>query len=517
MHQFSLKKRILFSLLGGILLGVILSLLFPVGKLWISLLSASIISTLCIFILWVPVKFLETGKHGFLLTFAAFTIRLVIGVGLMVALPHWGYDTEQQQAGYSFKDAYNRDTAAWELAASDGSLFSVFNDEFFTDQYGGLSFISALIYRIFSRDAHRPYLLLLLSSLAFALGVNFFYCAVRKRWNVKMALLASWIVTLYPEGVFFTSSQMREPFIIGGTMVLLWGMLNWFGNEKRKQILIICIPTVLAMIAISWLMSGAVLLLLSVWFGIEWIKNTLPPEKHKLAFGIMLSMIVVILGCVAFLGREWLRLTIWWDMREMLLTSGFVEMIVSDVPEPLQYAFITGYGILQIVPPAAVIESSAAIWKVISIFRSVGWYTFLPILIFGLYAVWKKENRKDRWVFLWLLLFTWAWIVFSSLRGGGDSWDNPRYRMIALPVMALLVVQLYHLRDHWLWRLVAIMGFSLALFTEWYISRYWRWFKRLSVPEMIGLIGIFTVLSMLSGVWVERRRLKKKNSGRITH
>ncbi|MEE4194106.1 MAG: hypothetical protein V2J07_02800 [Anaerolineae bacterium] len=502
------KTILLIASLSGSITSAILYRLFPVGTGWVGWLSGAILMALAIYFLLVTVNAVQAGKQGLVLTLSAFAIRLVVGIGLMVALPVWGYDNDQQNAGYVFNDAYSRDTAAYELAASGDSLLTVFNAEFFTDQYGGLAFLSALVYRIFSMDAHRPYLMLIVTSFAFALGVPFFYTAVKKRLDARLALAASWIITLYPEGIFFTASQMREPFMIGGLMVLIWGVITWFEKDQRKHVLLLCIPAVLVLAAFSWLMTGAILLVLAGWFGIEWIQRHLPAAKHKRAYLILITAIVLVLTTAAFLGRQWLRETIWWDMTTMLHSSGHLEVLIEEQPRIIQYGFITTYGVLQILPPAALIESSALLWKLIAVLRSLGWYLFLPLLIFGIYANWKKENKTERPLMSWLLAFTWFWIVFASLRGGGDAWDNPRYRMLALPVIAMLVVWFWRQRDGWLWRLAAIMGVAIALFTHWYISRYWQWWPPLSIINMILAIGIVAVFIIGSGFWWERKRRK---------
>lgn len=502
------KTLILIAVLTGIVTGGLLAILFPVGNWWIGWLTGAVLMALATFVLASSPRFLEVGKQGVWLVLAAFAIRLIIGIGLTLLLPVWGYDNEVQQAGYVFKDAYQRDSAAWQLVESGQSSFDVFGSEFFTDQYGGLSFLSVLLYRSFSPDAHRSYLLLIVSAFAFAVGIPFFYSALKKRFNPVLALIASWVVVLYPEGIFFTVSQMREPFMIGGLMILLWGVLSWQEKEQRKATLAVCIPVGLVMAAISWLMLGAALLVVGVWFGIEWVKAHLPAEKQRLGFLVLFAGLVFVLAGMAFLGREWLRYTIWWDMREMLLTSGHIELMVEGLPVPLQYAIITVYGVLQMVPPAALIESSALLWKIISVLRSIGWYLFLPVLLYGVYAVWKKEQRKERIVIAWLLVFTWGWTIFSSLRAGGDSWDNPRYRMLALPVMALLVVWFWQQRDHWLWRIVAVEAFAMGLFTHWYLARYLHWFTVLPLTTMILVIAGFGGLVLASGIWKEFKQRK---------
>lgn len=501
------KKTILFiALLTGVIIGGLLVLLFPVGNWWTGWLSGAFLIVLAAATALFLPNWLDTGKKGLWLTIAAFIIRFVIGVALMLMLPAWGYDNDQQNAGYVFKDAYSRDTASYELAASGDSLLNVFNAEFFTDQYGGLAFISTLVYRVFSMDAHRPYLMLIVSSWAFSSGTAFFYAALSKRFSAKLARAASWIVVLYPEGIFFTASQMREPFMIGGAMILIWGMLTWFEKEERKKVLFVCVPVLIILGAISWLMLGAALLVLTGWFGIEWIQRNVADEKRRKAYILLFGGIFVILGGMAIIGRSWLLETIGWDMNLMLHSSGHLEVLVEDQPALVQYVFMTVYGVLQMLPPAALIESSVVIWKVISLLRSLGWYIFLPLLGYGIYAVWKKEHREQRSLVAWLLAFTWFWTIFASLRGGGDSWDNPRYRMMALPIMAILIVWLWSRRDHWLWRIVSVEVFGLLIFTHWYISRYWHWWSPLPIVVMIAVVGIVGFLVLASGAWVEIKR-----------
>ena len=88
----------------------------------------------------------------------AFLLRLALGVTLTLALPEGGNPNPQHEAGYIFLDSYRRDAQAWELAQSDAPILSAFNKNFYSDQYGGLLAFSAVTYRYFSPDAHRPLL-----------------------------------------------------------------------------------------------------------------------------------------------------------------------------------------------------------------------------------------------------------------------------------------------------------------------------------------------------------------------
>jgi len=149
------KQVIIFSVCCGVGLGGGLALLFPASQWWVSWISSALLITTSILVLLWAVQATGSDRQSHWLTLAAFFSRLFIGVFLMCALPVWGYDTEQQNAGYLFQDAFMRDTASWQVADSGESLLTVFSEEFSEDQYGGMAFLSAVAYRLFSPDIHR--------------------------------------------------------------------------------------------------------------------------------------------------------------------------------------------------------------------------------------------------------------------------------------------------------------------------------------------------------------------------
>lgn len=510
--MMELKKNAVVSTICGITFGGLLAWLLPAGQWWITWLSSTFLLVIAFFILFQTVQWLVGEKKSLTLTLTAFLSRLLIGVVLMVVLPNIGYDTDQQNAGYLFQDAFARDTAAWKLADSEDSLFSVFNAEFFEDQYGGLSFISAATYRFLSPDAHRPQLVLILTSFMFAFGMGFFYEVLAKRWNEKLAWIASWFVVLYPEGIFYTVSQMREPMVIGIAMVLMWCVVTWFETNQKRKALLVGNCAIFLMMMISWRTGMGIVLMLVGWSWIEHIVRISSLQNRRKAW-LTFGIVLLIGGAgVAYLTGEWLRVSIWWDMREMLMNSGRVALIVEDAPVVIQWLFITIYGVFQVVLPAALVDTAAAVWKGLTIARSSGWYLLLPLLVYGLVAVWQQKERKQQMTMLWFLLVCWGWIFFSSLRAGGDMWDNPRYRTVFLPWFAILAVQIWQLRDHWLWRILSIEGFALLVFAQWYLSRYLFQWDRLSVMQMIVVILGFAVLVGASGIYTEFRKKKAKKS-----
>ena len=94
----------------------------------------------------------------YLLVLMAFVFRMGLAVAASALLPVSGYDTKTQQSGYLFFDAYRRDSQAWDLAQSSKPLMKAFDDKYSSDQYGGLLWMSAFIYRYLSAGVHQPLL-----------------------------------------------------------------------------------------------------------------------------------------------------------------------------------------------------------------------------------------------------------------------------------------------------------------------------------------------------------------------
>ena len=221
------------ALAGGTLLAGMLAALSR-GSFWNGWLAAGLLAFAAIYLLILAWRWAAgAGRMLGWMVAMAFLLRLLTGVGLSLALPVWGYPEPEQQAGYLFKDASARDTQAWELAGSGKPLWESFRSEFASDQYGGLLALSALVYRYLSPDAHRPFLILILGSFFAALGVPFLVAAARLRFTERIATLAGWIYVLYPEAIFYSSSQLREPFLVGLAATAFWAVLAWDWRRPR--------------------------------------------------------------------------------------------------------------------------------------------------------------------------------------------------------------------------------------------------------------------------------------------
>ncbi len=496
------KSRALLRLLSlplvGFLGGAGISALSP-GNFWMGWLAAGLLLFICVFLLQAAWRWAGRGRILAWMMVLAFVLRLFIGVGLSQALPVYGDDEVVQNAGYLFYDAYHRDQQAWQLAVSDQSLLAAFSQEYSMDQYGGLLIISAAIYRILSPDAMRPLLILILTAFAGAIGVPFFWKSINHRWGEGVAMASTWIFSLYPESILLGASQMREPFLLGLSAIAFWVVVGYEKNGKNIWRILAGLTSLGIMVVFSWRAALPIAVMLAVWF---WVENL--SENHFLR---ITGLIILLFSGIAviFFSWKWLADAASWDALLTLRASGMVQNILEQLPESLHLPFITGYGLAQPVLPATIIETALPLRKGISIYRSIGWYALIPILIYGFFTVFKAQPRKDRRILFWTMGFCIVWILISSLRAGGDMWDNPRYRTMFLVWLALMAgwswiwAQRHH--DPWIWRWFVVEGIFLVFFTQWYLSRYFKVGSKLPFFVVTGVI-VGVCLAFLLGCWI---------------
>jgi hypothetical protein len=493
----SVIKRTIITIFTAALLGAIVALLSPGNFLagWLAAFVLMAISIYCLLAVW---QWGGGSRKLAAMVALAFLLRLGVGVVLTQVLPSYGFDDPQQKSGYVFYDSFRRDDEAWDLAQSNAPILKSFQNEFASDQYGGLLSLSALVYRYLSPDTQRPDLIIILAAFAAALGVPFFYRAVSGRWNEKLASLAAWIVVLYPDGILFGSSQMREPFLVGFLCIAIWGVLA-LKTQRRASILALGL-SLIGMGLISSRVAAAVLVALAVWFFLE----SRPADSTKKRWLQWAALALGGLLVLAF-SWEWLRTSSAWDLLVTETGSGWVTKVIAEVGSRWRIPFITVYGLVQPVLPAAIADPTRLVWKIIAILRAVGWYALAPFLIYGFYSVLKVKDSKEKSVLMWISGFLLLWLVVSSIRAGGDQWDNPRYRSMFLPWLALMAAwgirwALEH-RDLWLARMLAIEIIFVGFFTDWYFSRYLLLWKRLPFWENVVWVGGLTALVLMSG-WI---------------
>ena len=447
----------------------------------------------------------------------AFLLRLALGAALYLGLPTGGYDNLQNQAGYVFFDSFRRDSQAWELAQSDAPILSAFNKNFYSDQYGGLLAFSAAAYRFLSSDAHRPLLPVFFGALTSALGLAFLWKAVARQWDEKIALAAAWIYTLFPESILMGSSQMREPFLMAFVAMALWGWADYQSAPRRAWLWLAL--SFAGMLLVSPIVALLTLVILAGWI---WVTR----EHGRVSWAALLVIGVVFLAGLYLLAwglerdqpfgssplgiiMNWSRDAIKWDVHQLERGSGWIQKLFREMPEWLRPLFVMVYGITQPVLPATFIEPTTPLFRALYIFRSVGWYALVPLLFYAPFASFRTSRGPARRLFLWLTAASWTWIIISALRGGADQWDNPRYRVMLIAVQAIVAAYAWVGRDRWLVRWLIVESVFVLVFTQWYVSRYFKIGGQLPFGVMIAIIVLLAALIMAVGWWWDRQKARR--------
>jgi len=121
-----------------------------------------------------------------------------------------------------------------------------------------------------------------------------------------------------------------------------------------------------------------------------------------------------------------------------------------------------------------------------------------------------ERTEKKRRVFLWISFAIWGWILFTALRGGGDQWDNPRYRTILFLWQAILAGFVWiwwrETRTTWPLRIILMEVVLLLFFGQWYANRYYHFGGQLPFGQMVGFILGSWVLILCGGWWLDRKK-----------
>jgi hypothetical protein len=459
-----------------------------------------------------------------------FALRLLVGVSLYIFLPIYGHEDSDDKTGFVFTDAHRRDDEAWKLASSNRFIGEAFSKKFAYDQYGGLLAFSALIYRYTSPDAHRPLMLILMSAVVAALGIPFLWKAASQVFGEKVAWASVWIFALYPESILLGASIMREPYLMTFSAMALWGFVNLFQRTEQSVLRLQGSERVwlgLGLLGMLLVSPAIALVTLVIFAGWTWFTG----ERHSISWKTILVFLLVFVAGLFFLSaslnrsgefnsasplsvvNDWLRLAVNWNVYHIERDSGWVQKLFDEMPEWIRLPFVAIFGILQPALPAVIIVPTAPLWKVIWVLRSVGWYALLPMLILPFAAGTGFGSGERRNLILWLSLLAWTWILLAALRGGGDQWDNPRYRTILFMWQAILagVVWVWwrETRSAWFVRVALAEAIFLVVFTQWYASRYYHWGGQLPFLTMIVLIfGIWVAIFAIS--WWQDQRVSKR-------
>ncbi len=511
-------RRAIAWIAGGAGIGAVVALVDPKGAptqgLPVYLLLGAL-GGLAIWAAWRAVADQGAARSLGAALVTAVALRLGIGIALANALPVLGYDREVQRAGYVFQDAWLRDKDAWDLGRSGRPLTEAFTRPRESDQYGGLLFLSSAIYRYLPGGTHRPLLIVMLAASAGSAAVLFTWGCVSMFFGGKPAMLAAWIVALYPDFVLLGASQMREPFIVAGLALGIFGYARIRAGAIRPGLRQVLWGSLIALVV-----SPPSALLILVLIGMAWAwEGRLRPSWGMgglvaiggLALLLTLAAWSAVTGVgggnpLALLG-SWLSQGADYQLYLLEQGSGWVQKLFDLAPQWAHAPMATLYGLLRPLLPATLADNTgAALWQAIGVWRGLGWFVMLPLLIYSSLAALRMRNRRSLEVYFTVAV--WVAAILVSYRAAGDDWDNPRYRAVFIPLMAALVAWgWWHARQvesPWLRRtVVAYLGASL-LFLHWFIGRYYHT-PRLSLgatfAAMVGFVVLYLSATLLRDGW----------------
>jgi len=466
-----------------------------------------------------------------ILIIIAIILRLGLGILWYITLPEYGHDSPAERAGYVMADAHQRDQAAWDLAQSEKTLLKAFRNQRTVDQYGGLLFLSSLIYRYIGGQVHMPLQMVMVTATVSGLAILFTWLFVRRLWNQHIAWIAAWFLLLFPEAMLLGSSQMREAFTITLTMAAFYGLVG-FIQTHSKIYLAWVIGSILLFLTFSppfaALLTGMLILIAILW-NITKYRRVFSWKVilRQNRFWIMIAgvVILIIIGVWFTLGQfapdkitNPITLITWWfgksaDWQAHLTesASGKIQAIFDRTPEWSHAYLLLAYGIVQpFLPAALIVSSEAPIWQGIAIWRSLGWTIVLMLLIYASIRAWKGETST---LTRTIIIMVWLIFVVASYRGGGDQWDNPRYRATFAGLQIAIVAWAWAIRNRTgdlVFRYAIIWGILTTLwFIPWYLHREFQF------PWVVGdvfktlTLGIITTVLVIVWDWVRREEKLK--------
>ncbi len=489
--------------------------------------SVCVIAFISLLGLWHLIRDESPPKWLFSLVIIAAILRISLGLLWFNALPVWGHGTPAEKAGYIMADASARDQAAWNLAQSNKSLWKAFRNNRTVDQYGGMLFLSAAIYRGLGTHQHNPIQMVVLCA-AFSSSTIFFLWGFAKRaWDKDVANLAAMLIAFYPEAMLLGSSQMREAFTIPLTSAAFYGLIRYQQRRDLKSVSMI-IVSLLLFIPFSppfaALLMG-ILVITAIASSIRFANDLTKKSTFWIIFSILF---ILILAGVWITLKQFtpegmnnpIHMINWWLRKSASLqaylskhASGWIQEIFKNTPTWTHMPMLLAYGVVQpFLPAAIVVGSHAPIWRWITLWRSIGWSFMLIFLVYAPVLTLRKKDNNIRLVRI-LLLIVWFIILLAAFRGGSDMWDNPRYRAtfssLQIVLVAWTLIELRRSSDPWFWRAIIVGVAIMGWFIPWYLQRYYSIGWQISDPFRTLGLGISTGILLCIWDWARMKGKRK--------
>jgi hypothetical protein len=185
--------------------------------------------------------------------------------------------------------------------------------------------------------------------------------------------------------------------------------------------------------------------------------------------------------------------------------SGWVDAIFDRTPEWTHPGLVVFYGATQPLLPAAIADNtSIPLMRAVAVWRAVGWFLLVIPLLYGMVAATTKRGFRQRGV-AFLAVVTLLTTIIAAYWGGGDQWDNPRYRSAFLPAQAVFAawawLEAKRRGSPWLLRVGWLVGGVTLCLLAWYVGRYYPT-PRLGLVPTLAAAAAFVALSLV--VWTVR-------------
>lgn len=451
----------------------------------------------------------------------ALALRLIVSLSLPHLLPAYGNPEEHHRAGFFLPDAWDRDRHTWRLHRSGQPLWTAFSDPARSDQYGGLLFLGALSYRLFSPEEHRQVLPALPGLTVSALGVLFVW-HFAAGFNRRAARFAAWVMALHPEAVLLAAGLMREPFLITAVAAAFAGYVRAREGDLRSGL-----PMALVGVGLTvWISPPYAVLLLGL-AGLAWIwEGRRAPRASAVVLAGMgaLALVMVVLTARAWTGSgaagggsplevigSWLTEGARYELSKQFAASGWVQEIFRRTPEWTWFPLATLNGLVQPFLPATLLDRTVIpLMRVILIARALGWFVLLPFLLYAPLAAFGQAGWRGLPTFLSLAV--WGTATLAAYRLAGDQWDSVRARTVFLALQAALAGWAWSSalarRSPWLRRTAVLVAGPTLVFMHWYAGRHYQT-PKLSLWGTLAACGVFVVLSLAwwaaRAAWGKRR------------
>jgi 4-amino-4-deoxy-L-arabinose transferase-like glycosyltransferase len=248
-----------------------------------------------------------------------------------------------------------------------------------------------------------------MSAAVSALAVLFAWGFVASAIGKKAAMIAAWIIALYPEAVLLGASQMREPFLIAALAAALYGYSRIRKGEFKEGIAIVVASALIIALPIS---PPFVIVIFAI-VASAWFWEGLGIGRRRNLF-VLALLGVVVLAALALVVRAWADLDAiagspWEIIREWWVNAGdqwrvtlvseqsfWLDNLLKRLPSNFRIPFLVLYGLIQPFLPAALIAPGAPIWRSIGIWRSLGWFLMLPFLLYGTWLAFRLYSLQLR-------------------------------------------------------------------------------------------------------------------------